>query len=639
MTTLQDQINASLRDYVVDGDPGSGSYAVKMIDLRSILNTIAVGDQWIDEIAAFLNAPSLPAALEELGLGNADAPVFDSATIAGDLVVDTSTLVVDAVNNRVGIGTATPTAGFHVSLAALFGSTVGVSGAMTIGAGLTVDTTTLVVDAANNRVGINTATPAMALEVTGDSRFVASGAGNAVRILQNGTGNALLVDDVSNDTSPFLVDASGNVVIGTTATQAADDAVTPVMQVHGLGTATGAFLGQWSANTTPARLRIGKSRGTAVGTRGTVGLGDLLGGVDFLGDDGSVFRVGAQIEAVVTAAAGASDMPTALVFKTTPDGSATPVERLRILSTGFLALGGDLDTGLWSPGGNEVALWSGGGETMRLDEAGRIIIGHTDAATFGFGSETPALQIHGSTYSKSTLGIYRESDDSAPALLALSKSRGKASLPVPTLAGDYIGQIRFNAYEGATPGFVLGAYITAYTVGVAGVSGVATDISIGTSGGGAAPVERLRIASSGAVLPGADNTQSLGAGGLKWSAIYSGTPTIQTSDAREKEWLGGFNDAEIAVGNRLLSDLGTYKWLASIAQKGAAARIHSGVTAQNVAKAFSAEGLDPAAYASWCADPAENGGIRYGIRGESLLFLLVGALAKRVADLDAAAAA
>ena len=37
-----------------------------------------------------------------------------SATITGDLTVDTSTLKVDSTNNRVGIGTATPTAQFHI---------------------------------------------------------------------------------------------------------------------------------------------------------------------------------------------------------------------------------------------------------------------------------------------------------------------------------------------------------------------------------------------------------------------------------------------------------------------------------------------------------------------------------------------
>jgi hypothetical protein len=40
--------------------------------------------------------------------------VTGSATITGNLTVDTNTLFVDSVNNRVGIGTASPTALFHI---------------------------------------------------------------------------------------------------------------------------------------------------------------------------------------------------------------------------------------------------------------------------------------------------------------------------------------------------------------------------------------------------------------------------------------------------------------------------------------------------------------------------------------------
>jgi len=39
---------------------------------------------------------------------NTNTPIFQSATIIGGVVVDTSTLIVDATNNRVGIGTASP---------------------------------------------------------------------------------------------------------------------------------------------------------------------------------------------------------------------------------------------------------------------------------------------------------------------------------------------------------------------------------------------------------------------------------------------------------------------------------------------------------------------------------------------------
>src|SRR5690606_7640506 len=39
---------------------------------------------------------------------------------------------------------------------------------------------------------------------------------------------------------------------------------------------------------------------------------------------------------------------------------------------------------------------------------------------------------------------------------------------------------------------------------------------------------------AGNVLPQADNASSLGASGARWSAVWSATGTIQTSDARQK---------------------------------------------------------------------------------------------------------
>jgi hypothetical protein len=51
-------------------------------------------------------------------LGAGGTATLASATITGDLTVDTSTLKVDSANDRVGVGTASPATRFHVALAA-----------------------------------------------------------------------------------------------------------------------------------------------------------------------------------------------------------------------------------------------------------------------------------------------------------------------------------------------------------------------------------------------------------------------------------------------------------------------------------------------------------------------------------------
>ena len=79
----------------------------------------------------------------------------DTLTLTGNVVVDTSTFVVNATTNRVGVGKATPLKTFDVL------------GEVAISANLVVDTNTLYVDAVSKKVGIACTTPTVALDVVG----------------------------------------------------------------------------------------------------------------------------------------------------------------------------------------------------------------------------------------------------------------------------------------------------------------------------------------------------------------------------------------------------------------------------------------------------------------------------------------
>lgn len=155
--------------------------------------------------------------------------------------------------------------------------------------------------------------------------------------------------------------------------------------------------------------------------------------------------------------------------------------------------------------------------------------------------------------------------------------------------------------------------------------------------------ERLRIDASGNVRPGADNTQDLGSSLYRWSEVFAGTGTINTSDQREKTEIADLNEAERRVATALKGLVKKYRFKDAVAAKGDNARIHVGVIAQEVVAAFSAEGLDATRYALLCHDewdaaeevldddgevvtPALAAGDRYGIRYDELLAFIISAL-------------
>lgn len=99
-------------------------------------------------------------------------------------------------------------------------------------------------------------------------------------------------------------------------------------------------LANFTNDASAARVKLFKSRGTTAGSNVIVQNGDALGQIDFYGANGTGYDRGAFINATITGTPGASaDMPTALTFATTPDGSASPTEKMRILPSGEICMG------------------------------------------------------------------------------------------------------------------------------------------------------------------------------------------------------------------------------------------------------------------------------------------------------------
>lgn len=147
-------------------------------------------------------------------------------------------------------------------------------------------------------------------------------------------------------------------------------------------------------------------------------------------------------------------------------------------------------------------------------------------------------------------------------------------------------------------------------------------------------------AQSSAFVPQLDNTYTLGLGAQRYSTIYAGTGTINTSDEREKQQIQPIDAAALRAWARV--NYAQFKFNDAVAIKGDGARWHFGVIAQRVKEAFEAEGLDAFAYGLLCYDewperldddgnvlaPAGN---RYGVRYEEALALECAYLRSRLA--------
>jgi hypothetical protein len=192
------------------------------------------------------------------------------------------------------------------------------------------------------------------------------------------------------------------------------------------------------------------------------------------------------------------------------------------------------------------------------------------------------------------------------------------------------------------------SYVKGVGPGGSGVSQLVFGVSI--TSGAVTATDVARFDTSGNFRPSADNAYSCGTGALRWSVIYAATGTINTSDASTKTVIGGIDEAEKRVAQRIKAGIKKFKFNDAIAEKGDAARIHWGVIAQDVYAAFEAEGLNAEQYAMFCSDSwfekdgervlDENGEImtsgetpegatkvtRLGIRYEELLAFVIASI-------------
>ncbi|MEN9885646.1 MAG: hypothetical protein RL758_224 [Pseudomonadota bacterium] len=180
--------------------------------------------------------------------------------------------------------------------------------------------------------GSKVLTTGSALTFDGSSMVLnTSTSSDALRITQTGAGNALVVEDSANpDATPFVVNASGQVGVGTGSPSAA-------LHISGDGF-SGIFSTRYTSSASGNRFTFQKAYGTTA-SPAIVASGSIAGILDFSSYDGTQFVAQAEIKSEVDGIPGTNNMPGRLVFSTTAAGASTPTERMRIRSDGNISIG------------------------------------------------------------------------------------------------------------------------------------------------------------------------------------------------------------------------------------------------------------------------------------------------------------
>jgi hypothetical protein len=244
----------------------------------------------------------------------------------------TTRLIIDSSGN-VGIGTtadrrlhaevddATTNA---VTYAARLTHTTSGTPAANIGAGLEFEVET---SASNNEIGATI--EAVATDVTG--------AAEDVSLLFKTMGNGAAAAERARFTG------DGEFVVGYAGLPVTIDGDTSRFQLLTDSSAHTFSAGRYTADNSPAKFAFLKSRNATIGSHTVLQAEDEIARINFYGSDGSAYRRAAQIHVKVDGTPGASDMPGRIVFSTTPDGSATPTDRLTIDSSGNVGIGTTAD--------------------------------------------------------------------------------------------------------------------------------------------------------------------------------------------------------------------------------------------------------------------------------------------------------
>jgi hypothetical protein len=343
------------------------------------------------------------------------------------------------------------------------------------------DTVTIV----DGNVGIGTTSPSQPLTVNGIARFenfiefagsisTPATAASIYRPVDNnlafGTASA----------ERMRIDNSGRLLLGASSSAGANRR----FQIAGTD-ANGASMSicRNTNNNDGVTIDYIKSRNGTYGSSTIVQSGDVIGKIQFRGDDGTDYvSQAASILAAVDGTPGTNDMPGRLVFSTTADGASSPTER------------------------------------MRIDSSGRLLVGSSSARTnWNDSSIEPKIIVEGAGDNDSTaLCVVSNSGStsgaSRGALLTLARTKGTTNGSNTAVdENTALGIIEFKGNDGTT--FTTAAKILAACDGTPGTDDMPGRLVFSTTADGSGvPTERMRIDSSGNVGIGSSTINQTSSG-------------------------------------------------------------------------------------------------------------------------------
>ena len=265
---------------------------------------------------------------------------------------------------------------------------------------------------------------------------------------------------------------------------------------------------------------------------------------------------------------------------------------------------GDSDSGINLSTNDAVAIKIAGSEKARMDSNGHLLVGKTSTGVGTVGAELKATgELLATVSGDACAFLNRTSDD---------------------------GQIIDFRRDGSSKGDINN---TSDEFTIKSASGLTVESN-------ASSTQRRIFFNSGSVKPynADDNTLDLGTGVGRWNDVFATNGTIQTSDQNEKQDIASATTKELNVAKKLSALFKTFRWKDKVTEKGDKARTHSGIIAQDIQSAFSAEGLDASNYGLFTSDTWTNDEgkeqTRLGVRYPELFSFIFSSIEARLTALE-----